>query len=106
MITIRIEESERNFADTHHIDESWINQQISGRREAGQSVCIRVSIKDAHVDVALSTPTCAGGGGGSRPPTSQEQQIFELWAHSGLKKADYQGGNLVAFLKQLHKIIG
>lgn len=106
MINIKVGESERSFTDAHHIDESWINQQISRRREEGQSVCVRVFIKDSHIDVALSTPTCAGAGGGGRQPTSQELQVFELWEHLGLKKPDFQGGNVIAFLKQLRKILG
>lgn len=76
MITIHIGESERKWPDAKRIDESWINQQITRRQEEGQSVCVRLLIKDDYVDVVLSTAACAGTVGGSRQATTKEQQIF------------------------------
>jgi hypothetical protein len=71
MITIKIGTSEQSFQNA---DENWINQQINGRRRDGQSVCVRVVINESSINMALSTPNCAGGGGGGRPPTSRSSE--------------------------------
>ena len=101
MITIKIGSSEQSFESA---DESWINQQINGRRRDGQSVCVRVVINNGSINMALSTPSCTSGGGGGRPPNAQEQRIFDLWEKQGLNKPDFHGGNLIAFLKQLRRL--
>lgn len=98
MIRIRIGEEERDYASA---DEHWINQQINRRREDGRAVCVRVSIREAGLEMSLSTPTCGSGGGGGRPPRPQEQQVFALWDQRGLSDASFTGGNLIAFLRQL-----
>jgi hypothetical protein len=102
MIRIRIEEAEMDFDS---IDESWINQQINRRRANGVAVCVRVTIKEADLDMILSTPTCGASGGGGRPPRPREKRVFDLWNQRGLNGADFTGGNLVAFLKQLKHIL-
>jgi hypothetical protein len=88
-----------------NVDEHWINQQINRRREDGLSVCVRVTIKEGDLDMILSTPTCGSGGGGGRPPRPHEKVVFDLWNRRGLNDAHFTGGNLVAFLKQLERII-
>lgn len=100
MITIRIAEEERQLDS---VDEQWINQQINRRRADGQAVCVRVTVHEDGLDMVLSTPNCTGGGGG-RPPRPQEKEVFDLWNQRGLNDADFTGGNLVAFLKQLKRL--
>ena len=103
MITIQIGGSgERRLEEA---DESWINQQINRRRDEGQPVCVRVTITTTSLNLTLTTPGCAGTGGGGRAPNQREQQVFELWQKRGLNTADFSGGNLVAFLKQLERLI-
>jgi len=58
MIRVRVGSDERDM--TGSVDEQWINQEINRRRAAGESVCVRVTIHDAEVNVALATPTCGG----------------------------------------------
>ncbi len=98
MIRIAIGGEERDYASA---DEQWINQQINRRRADGQTVCLRVIIREGDLDMILSTPTCAPGGDGGRPPRPQEKQVFDLWDQRGLNDASFSGGNLVAFLRQL-----
>ena len=105
MITIRIGETVRSLEDARNIDESWINQQINGRRTENQPVCVQISIKESPLNMALSSSGCSSRGGGTRPPNQQEQQIFDLWEKVGMSKSEFHGGNLVAFLKQLRSII-
>jgi hypothetical protein len=102
MIKIRIGEVERDLGSA---DESWINQQINRRRADGQSVCVRVSVKEGDLDMILSTPTCGSSGGGGRPPRPSERTIFNLWNQRKLNESDFSGGNLIAFLKQLKQIV-
>ena len=101
MINIRIGNEERKLEDA---EESWINQQINRRRAAGESICVRVRIKDDHLDLILQTPTCPSGGGGGRTPNPHEREIIDIWNKLGLNKAHFAGGNLIAFLKQLMQL--
>lgn len=96
MIKIKIGPIEKDLQDAH---ESWINQEINRLKKEGQPVCVRVRIQTDSLDFTLTTPGCGGGGG--RRPKPSEQKIFDLWKKRGLTEADFTGGNLVAFLKQL-----
>lgn len=103
MIRIKIGNDEpREFKD---VSPSWINEQINLRRRDGVAVCIRVFIKKGSIDMVLSTPGCRGGGGGGRSPNEQEKKIFGLWEKLHLNKKSFTGGNLVAFLKQVSKLL-
>ncbi len=99
MITVRIGDSEREL---HSANESWIIEQISRRREDGQSVCVRVIISEGlDINIILSTPGCPNAGASSRRPNSKEKEIFDLWDRHGLHKNDFSGGHLISFLKQI-----
>ena len=100
MITIKIGSDERALND---LDESWINQQINRRKRDGIVICVQVIVKTGDIDMMLSTPSCPRGVG--RKPYPKEKEIFDLWDKRGLNKSDFTGGNLIAFLKQLGKIL-
>lgn len=95
MISIRIGAEEKALSSPNL--ESWINQSING---AGAQVCVQVRIEQPGVQIVLATPTCPRGIGG-RQPNDMEAFIFDLWDKRGLNRADFQGGNLIAFLKQM-----
>ncbi len=101
MVKIKIGSEERNREDA---DPSWINQQINRRRKDGP-VCVRVTIKHDAIDMILSSGDCPRSGGGGRPPRPQEKDIFDLWDKHRLNEADFPGGHLVAFIKQLLKLL-
>ncbi len=105
MIVIKIGSGERQFSSVSDIDESWINQQIRRRKDDGLDVCVQVSVQREAVDMRLSTPACKGYGGGNRRATEQEQGIFDLWDKHGLNAADFTGGKVIAFFKQLRKLL-
>lgn len=86
-------------------DESWINQQINRRRADGQVVCVRVNIQKDDLNMGLSTPTCGSMCGGGRPPNNREKRVFDLWDQRGLNDVEFTGGSLVAFLKQLSRLL-
>jgi hypothetical protein len=103
-ITVRIGGETRTIADA---SESWITEQLNRRKRDGQSVCVEVLLSGSGVDLRLATPGCGqSSGGGGRQPNSNEQDIFSLWLERGLGSADFTGGNLIAFLKQLRKTFG
>ena len=102
MVTIKIGESERSLPDA---DVNWVNQQINRRRAEGLTVCVRVTIKTQAVNVILATPGCASSGGASRRLTEEEQRVFDLWQQRGLNQSDFSSGNVVAFIKQLDRVI-
>jgi len=99
MITVRIGFEERQCP----IDPNWVNQQIKGRRDAGGTPCVRVTIRSSGVDVALASTGCGGGSGSGdgRAPTQQERDIFALWSKHRLDQEDFSGGELVAFLRRV-----
>jgi hypothetical protein len=101
-VTVQIGNETRDFNDA---SETWIDDQIVRRQRDRSPVCV-VTIKTAAADVFLATPMCSGrGGGGTRSPNQREQQIFALWNEHKLDSADFTRGSLVAFLKQLRKLI-
>ncbi len=102
MIRIRIGNDERELSS---VDEHWINQQINRRKADGQTVCVRVTVREGDLDMVLATPTCGASGGGGRPPRPQEKEVFDLWNLRGLNDVEFSGGNVVAFFKQLKSFI-
>ena len=102
-VTVQIGNETRDFSEA---SETWIDDQIVRRQRDSSPVCVVVTIKTAMADVFLATPTCSGrGGGGTRPPSQREQQIFALWNEHKLDTSHFTRGSLVAFLKQLRKLI-
>ena len=102
MVTIRIGSAQTSLEE---MDEGWVNQQLSRRHADGFAVCVQVSISEPEVTMSLSTPQCAGGGGGGRLPNQRERRILELWSEHRLNGTDYTGGNLIAFLRQLRRLV-
>lgn len=103
MVTVRIGAETRNLAEA---DESWINQQLTRRRRDGQDVCVEVTLQTSGLNLRLATPGCSNGGRGGRLPNNNEREVLELWTKRGLNSSEFTGGNLVAFLKQLDRMLG
>lgn len=57
------------------------------------------------VDLTLASAGCGGGGGGGRPLTADQQRVVDPWVERGLANADFTGGNVVAFLCQLFRLL-
>lgn len=88
--------------DISEIDPSWVNQQINGRRAAGEVVCVQVTIQKDSVNLMLITADCPHSGGGSKNSWSDhEKEIFDLWVKLHLNEGKFSGGNLLAFLNQI-----
>ena len=101
MIKVKVNEMEREWSE---INPSWIHDQIKGRQQEGQSVCVIVKIKIGDVNVALSAGDCPASGGNGGRPNAHEQQVFDLWERIGMKEKTLNSGSLVAFLKQVERI--
>lgn len=98
MIRVRIEDSER---DLPSVSENWINQQVHRRKAIGQSICVRVIIREERLNMTLSSAGCPQSSGGGRPPNRYEKEVFDLWEKRGLNRNDLDCGNLLTFLKEL-----
>lgn len=105
MVIVKIGASARDFTSVNDIEESWINGQINGLRGDRHEVCVRVNVNEGPLNLTLATADCIGGGGGGRLPNDQEAEAFALWERLGLNKSEFSGGNLVAFFKQLRRLI-
>ena len=102
MVRIQIGDAER---DINNVDENWIIQQINRRRSDGLEVCVRVVVNSGELNMVLSTPTSGGQSRGGRAPYPHEKVIFDLWNHRGLNTMNFNGGNVMAFLKQLRRYL-
>lgn len=100
--TIKINEEQRDLEDA---DPQWISSQINRRRAAGEAVCVRVTIHESGVDLPLATVTCGSGGGGGRPVKPKERDVIDLWNRLNLNSSEFTGGEVVAFIKQLPRLL-
>jgi hypothetical protein len=101
-VNVQIGTEERALSDAN---ESWIIDQIVRRQRDGASICIVVRIRIAGADLRLVTPGCGSSSGGGRPPNPQEQEIIQLWTERKLNSPEFTAGNVVAFLKQLRRLV-
>jgi len=102
MIEIRINDSSRTF--TNNIDEKWVHQQIRRRRRDGINPCVRVIINEGSIYLSLVTSNCPGRRGSSAKFDKQKSDIVSLWSKH-IKDEDYTSGQIIAFLKQLHRYL-
>lgn len=106
MIKVKVESTELVYDSTREIDESRIIQLIKGMRRNNQSVCVLLTIEEYPVDLLLPTGVCSKmGRGASRPLRPQEQRIVDAWKRHKLNKADFNEGELIAFLKQVGRLL-
>lgn len=101
-VTVRIGDETRNLEAA---SESWINDQLNRRRKDGQNICVQVNVNSGGAQLVLATPGCGGGGGGGHQANARELDIIELWNRLHLNQAAFSGGNVVAFLKQLGRLL-
>lgn len=66
MSTIQIGAIER---DLNEANESWIVQQVRSRQEDGQTVCVRLRLKHACVDMILPAAVLAAAVAAGFPTT-------------------------------------
>jgi hypothetical protein len=102
VIKIKIGPIERDIRDT---DEDWVKQQVNGRRESGEPVCVRVSIHMDGVNVLLSTADCSQCPASTRPPNCREKPILDLWKKYELSGALFDIGRLLAFIRELSRMV-
>lgn len=99
MIRVSVNGHEVNLED---LSPSWLKEQIENRRGNQATVCVQVFIEHGGLNMILSTPGCTSSSGNSpRDPTMQEQEIFDLWEKRGMREAEFNVGQLIAFLNQL-----
>jgi len=60
MITVEIGDNQRNFTNSRHIDETWINEQINSRRTDGRTLCVRVKTDEGSLNITFVTADCGG----------------------------------------------
>jgi hypothetical protein len=102
MVKIRIGAAEVDLADA---SDGWIAQQVNRRRADGGDPCVQVSITEDGIQLLLSTPQCGKMTGSGRQANAAERRIFDLWRERGLNQEDFTGGNVIAFLHQLRRLI-
>jgi hypothetical protein len=92
--------------DLLQADKHWIISQISEQQNDNGSVCVQIAIEKGDVNIRLCSGACpATGGGVGRQANQLEQRIIELWEKHGGKRKHLGGGEIVAFLEQLQRIL-
>ncbi|QOX78272.1 hypothetical protein FY034_04765 [Trichlorobacter lovleyi] len=102
-VKIRIGNQEHDLLQA---DKHWIISQIREQQNDSGSVCVQIAIKKGNINMRLCSGACPStGSGGDRQATQQELRIFELWEKHGGKQKHLGGGEIVAFLEQLQRIL-
>lgn len=102
MVRIKIGLDERTLDE---VSESWIAQQITKRKQSGdKSVCVEVMIREDDLNLRLATPGCPKAGG-VRQANRHEREIINLWKKRGLNDSSFSPGNVIAFLRQLRRLL-
>ena len=96
--TVSIGNSQRELQEA---DPQWIAEQLVRRRDAGEKVCVRVTISTANVSITLTSADCPSGPPSGRKPNPEEAALFEAWRDFGLDGSDFPPGKLVAFLQRM-----
>jgi hypothetical protein len=101
-VSVRIGESLRTLNDA---SDSWVTQQLDGRRADGVQVCACVEIDRSDISLRLTTAACPKYHGAARQLTDREARAVELWCRYGLDKAEPHPHALIAFLQQLRGML-
>jgi len=87
------------------LSESWLHEQIRRRQQAGEKVCVQVSVQTSEIIAGVSSGACPSGRGNSRKLTEKERELLALWKHFGLGEEEVNSGKLIAFLQRLRALI-
>jgi hypothetical protein len=82
----------------------WINKAFARARKQGVLPVVTVQISQPGLVLGLATPGSGRGGGGSLTPA--QNRIVEAWMRHRMTSTNYTGGNLIAFLNDLERLIG
>lgn len=93
--------------DLMQADKHWIISQIRDQQHDAGEVCVQVNIESGNVHLTLRSAGCpSSGGGGGRQASEMELRILDLWQqHVGREKKHLGGGEVVAFVKDLQRIL-
>ena len=83
----------------------WINKSFAHAKQEGYVPCVRVQILEPGIAMGLITPNCASVGGGGGTLSAAQKEIHEAWIRHHLSSTHYTGGNLIAFLNELERLV-
>lgn len=107
MLKVKIGTTELVYDDLREIEEARILQLIALLRREHQQVCVLVTIEEYPVNLFLPAGACTGVGGGvHRELRPEEQRIVDVWEKHKLNNTNFNDGELIAFLKQLRRLLG
>jgi len=101
-IRVRIGNQEHDLAQA---DKHWIISQIKDQQRDNGSVCVQVIINNGDVNLSLCSAGCPPAGGGGRQANPKEERILNLWEQHVRRESHLGGGEVVAFLSQLQRIV-
>lgn len=103
MVAIKIDSSRVSLSDNY---ESWLADQINGRKKDSSPVVVEIDIHTNGVDLSFVAHDCPMNlGASSRVYSSREQAVIDLWQDKGLSGTGFSLGDLMSFLKQLKRLL-
>ena len=100
MVSVKIGPRELSLSE---VNPHWIEQQINGNRREGTAFTVVVRVQVDGVNLCFVAPPPPGGPG--REYSARETAIIELWMRCGMNRAGFSPGDLIAFLKQLPRLL-
>lgn len=82
----------------------WVNRLFAQARRVGLLPAVQVHISQPGLVLGLATPG-SGSGGGSGSLSPAQRDIVDAWLRHHMVSDKYTGGNLIAFLNDLERLL-
>jgi len=99
-VSISIGDETRTFQDA---TKDWINKLFAHGHKQGARPAVVVRIDQPGLVLGLATPGAGRGGGGVL--SAAQSRIVDAWLRHHLGSNKYTGGNLIAFLNDLERLL-
>jgi len=100
-VSITVGDETRSYASA---TKDWINKAFSLAKRQGFLPSVTIQINQPGLVLGLATPSAARGGGGG-VLTPLQNRIVEAWMRHHMSSDSYTGGNLIAFLNDLERLV-
>ena len=101
-VSITIGDETRSYASA---TKDWINKTFAFAKRQGLLPSVTIQLSQPGLVLGLATPG-AGRRGDGGALTPAQNRIVEVWIRHHMTSNHYTGGNLIAFLSELERLIG
>ena len=102
-VSISIGDETRTFQTA---TKDWINKLFAQAHKRGARPMVVVRIDQPGLVLGLATPGAgAGAGGGGGVLSAAQNSLVDAWLRHRMGSSKYTGGNLIAFLNDLERLL-